>query len=114
MSTHDSQKIECRSSKSANTFEWKMNCFLCGDKFESKKNFRNHWHLAATLEIQQTIEMRGLERMRENTDMSMGKQYVTLNTSKDYLQIDIKTTYISAMNQDEKILYTLKKRLITL
>ena len=46
----------------------KWNCFLCDDKFESKKNFHNHWHLVATLEIQQTIEMRGLERMRENTE----------------------------------------------
>ena len=27
------------SSKRANTFEWKMNCFVYGDKFESKKNF---------------------------------------------------------------------------
>ena len=28
LSTEDSEKIECRSSKRANTFEWKINCFL--------------------------------------------------------------------------------------
>ena len=39
LSTQDSEKIECKSLKCANTFEWKMNCFLCGDKRESKKNF---------------------------------------------------------------------------
>ena len=39
LSTQGSEKIECKSSKCANTFEWKMNCFLCGDKRESKKNF---------------------------------------------------------------------------
>ena len=44
----------------------------------------------------------------------MSKQYMAFNTSKGYLQIDIKTTYISAMNQDEKVLCTLKKWLITL
>ena len=46
-----------------------------------------------------------------------GKQYMAFNTSKGYLQIDIKTIYISAMNHDIKILkmlYTLKKSLITL
>ena len=39
---------------------------------------------------------------------------MAFNTSKGYLQIDIKTTYISAMNQDEKVFCTLKKWLITL
>ena len=33
--TQDSEKIEQRSSKLANTFEWKMICSLCGDKCES-------------------------------------------------------------------------------
>ena len=37
---------------------------------------------------------------------------MAFNTSKDYLQIDIKTTCISAMNYDEKILHILKKWVI--
>ena len=44
----------------------------------------------------------------------MGKQYMVFNTLKDYLEIDIQTIYVSATNQDEKTLYTLKKWLITL
>ena len=39
----------------------------------------------------------------------MSRQYMAFNTSKVYLQLDIKTTYISALKQDQKILYTLKK-----
>ena len=66
--TEDNEKIECRSSKHASTFEWEMNCFLCGDKFESKKNFHKNWRLAAIMEIRQTIEMRCREHMRENTE----------------------------------------------
>ena len=54
--------------KRANTFEWKMNCFLCGDKCESKNNFRKDWRLAATMEIRKTIKMRCEELMRENTE----------------------------------------------
>ena len=45
-----------------------MNCFLCGDKCESKKNFRKDWRLAATMEIRQTIEMRCEVHMRENME----------------------------------------------
>ena len=47
--------------KLANTFESKMNCFLCGNKCESKKNFRKDWKLVETMEIRQTIEMRSEE-----------------------------------------------------
>ena len=45
-----------------------MNRFLCGDKCESKNNFRKDWRLAATMEIRQTIKMRCEELMRENTE----------------------------------------------
>ena len=68
LSTKDNEKIECRSSKRANTFEWKMNCFLCGDKCESKNNFRKDWRLAGTMEIRQTVGMRCEKRLRENTE----------------------------------------------
>ena len=68
LSTQDGEKIECRSSKRANNFEWKIICFLRGDKCESKKNFRKDWSLAATMEIRQTIKMRCEERMRENAE----------------------------------------------
>ena len=53
--------MECRSTKLANIFESKMNCFLCGNKCESKKNFRKDWQLVETMEIRQTIEMRSEE-----------------------------------------------------
>ena len=45
-----------------------MNCFLCGDKCESKNNFRKDWRLAGTMEIRQTVVMRCEKRMRENTE----------------------------------------------
>ena len=53
--------MECRSTKLANTFESKMSCFLCGNKCESKNNFRKDWQLVETMEIRQTIEMRSEE-----------------------------------------------------
>ena len=68
LSTQDSKKIERRPLKGANTFEWKMNCFLCGDKCESKKKFRKDSRLAATMEIRQTVEMRCEEGMREDIE----------------------------------------------
>ena len=68
LSTKDSEKIECRSLNLANTFEWKINCFLCGYKCESKKFFCKDWRLTATMEIRPTVEMRCEERMRENIE----------------------------------------------
>ena len=68
MSTQDSKKIECRPLKGASTFEWKMNCFQCGDKCESKKKFRKDSRLAATMEIRQIVEMRCEEGMREDIE----------------------------------------------
>ena len=68
MSTQDSKKIGSTSLKLANTFEWKLNCFICGGKCESKRNVRKDWHLPATMKIRQTIEMRCTECMRESTE----------------------------------------------
>lgn len=86
LSTPGIEKKECRSSKRSNNFDWKMDCFLCGEKCESKKKCRKNWRLAATIEIRETVATRCEERMKENSEDQWALEVlVRVNDCSDFV-----------------------------